>query len=176
MPKRSRQQIVEDEKKILSEIQKNANESIDTIAKHCKFSRQKVWRSIKRLEKDHIIWGYTAIVDDAKQGRKHYITLIKRTAKPLDEATANMAASTKIQDMVQSEGIVVESSSYAHGEYDWIITFTAPDMQHAKRFIEVVNKVYEGHIAKIALEETLFWVRRQRIFNPEAKKLKEFVF
>ena len=175
MPKRSRQQIAEDERKILAEIQKNANESIDTIAKHCKFSRQKVWRSIKRLEKDHIIWGYTAIVDDAKQGRKHYVTLIKKSAKPLDEATANSAASTKIQDMVISESITIESSFYAHGEYDWIITFTTPDIQHAKRFVEVLNTVYEGYIAKIVLEETLFWVRRQRIFNPEAKKLREFV-
>jgi DNA-binding Lrp family transcriptional regulator len=176
MPKRSRQQIAEDEKKILAEIQKNANESIDTIAKHCKFSRQKVWRSIKRLEKDHIIWGYTAIVDDAKQDRKHYVTLIKKTAKPLDEATMSSAASTKIQDMVASEGITIESSFYVHGEYDWIITFTALDMHHAKRFIEVLNKVYEGYIEKIILEETLFWVRRQRIFNPNAKKLREFVF
>ncbi len=176
MPKRSRQQIVEDEKKILAEIQKNANESIDTIARHCKFSRQKVWRSIKHLEKDHTIWGYTAIVDDTKQNRKHYVTLIKKTAKPIDEATTSMAASTKIQDMVASEGIMIESSFYLHGEFDWIITFTAPDITHAKRFVEVVNKVYEGYIEKITLEETLFWVRRQRIFNPEAKKLKEFVF
>jgi DNA-binding Lrp family transcriptional regulator len=176
MPKRSRQQIAEDEKKILAELQKNANESIDTIAKHCKFSRQKVWRSIKRLEHDHYIWGYTAITDDAKQDRKHYVALIKKTTKPLDEATTNSAASTKLQDLVLSEGITIESSFYVHGQYDWIITFTAADIQHAKRFCEMLNITFTGYIAKITLEETLFWVRRQGIFNPEAKKLKEFIF
>jgi DNA-binding Lrp family transcriptional regulator len=175
MPKRSRQQIAEDEKRILTELQKNANESIDTIAKHCKFSRQKVWRSIKRLEHDHIIWGYTAIVDDTKQDHKHYVTLIKKTTKPVDETMMNTASSTKLQDLVESEGIMIESSFYVHGEYDWIIMFTATDIQQAKRFTETLNTVYEGHIAKISLEETLFWVRRQRISNPEAKKLKEFV-
>jgi Lrp/AsnC family transcriptional regulator len=175
MPKRSRQQIAEDEKRILAELQKNANESIDTIAKHCKFSRQKVWRSIKRLEHDNIIWGYTAIVDDAKQDLKHYMALIKRTPKPVDDATMNAATSTKLQDLVLKEGITIESSFYAHGEYDWIIMFTASDIQQAKRFTETLNSEYEGHIAKISLEETLFWVKRQRISNPEVKKLKEFV-
>ncbi len=175
MPKRSRQQIAEDEKKILAEMQKNANESIDSIAKRCKFSRQKVWRSIKRLEQDHVIWGYTAIVDDAKQNRKHYVALIKRTTKPLDDKFMDSAASSKLQDLVSSEGITIESSFYTHGEYDWIITFTAPTIKHAKRFCEMINTVYAGHIGKISLEETLFWVRRQRIFNPEVKKLKEYI-
>jgi DNA-binding Lrp family transcriptional regulator len=176
MPKRSQQQVVEDEKKILAELEKNSSQSIDTIARHCKFSRQKVWRSIKRLEQSHTIWGYTAIADDAKLNRIHYIVLIKRTTKPLNETTTNSAASTKIQDSVASEGIMIESSFYTHGEHDWIITFTAPDIQHAKRFVEILNAAYEGYISKVTLEETLFWVRRQRIFNPEAKKLKEFVF
>jgi DNA-binding Lrp family transcriptional regulator len=175
MPKRSRQQIAQDEKIILAELQKNANASIDTIAKNCKFSRQKVWRSIKRLEADHIIWGYTAIVDDEKQDRKHYVALIKKTNKPLTETTMNSASSTKLQDMVTSEGIIIENSFYAHGEYDWIITFTAADIQQAKHFTELLNTSYQGYIAKIILEETLFWVRRQQIINPEAKKLKEFV-
>jgi DNA-binding Lrp family transcriptional regulator len=176
MPKRSRKQIAEDEKKILQELQKNANESIDSIAKHCKFSRQKVWRSIKRLEADHIIWGYTAIVDDTKQDRTHYVALIKKSIKPLDEATANSAASQTLQNLASAEEILIENSFYVNGEYDWIITFTAPEIKHAKRFCELLNATYEGHIARISLQETLFWVRRQRILNPEAKKLKEFVF
>jgi len=176
MPKRSRLQIAEDEKKILEELQKNANASIDTIAKHSKFSRQKVWRSIKRLEQDHIIWGYTAIVDDEKQNRKHYVALIKKTTKPLDETTTNSASSTKLQDLVASEGIIIESSFYTNGEYDWIVTFTAKDIQQAKRFTELLNTSFEGYISQITLEETLFWVRRQRIFNPEAKKLREYIF
>jgi DNA-binding Lrp family transcriptional regulator len=175
MPKRSKQQIAEDEKKILNELQKNANESIDTIARNCKFSRQKVWRSIKRLEHDRIIWGYTAIVDDERQNRKHYAALIKKTTMPLDEAIANLASSSKLQDLVSDQGIIIENSFYVHGEYDWIITFTAQDIKQAKRFAETLNETYQGHISKISLEETLFWIRKQRIPNPEAKKLKEYI-
>jgi DNA-binding Lrp family transcriptional regulator len=39
MVKSSKNQMEQDEKKILSELMKNAKENIDTIAKRCGFSR-----------------------------------------------------------------------------------------------------------------------------------------
>ena len=47
MPRTGREQITDDEKKIIHELQKNSKENIDKIAKKCGFSRQKVWRVIK---------------------------------------------------------------------------------------------------------------------------------
>jgi Lrp/AsnC family leucine-responsive transcriptional regulator len=73
MSKSSRDQIVKDEKKILSELVKNSNEKIETIAKHCGFSRQKTWRFIKQLEAKGLIWGYTAIFNEEKIGLIHFI-------------------------------------------------------------------------------------------------------
>ena len=49
--------ITEDEKKVLDALEKNGKESIDDIAKRCKFSRQKVWRIIKHFEENKTIWG-----------------------------------------------------------------------------------------------------------------------
>jgi len=66
MPKSSKKQIDDDEKVVVQKLQKNSKESIDKIAKKCGFSRQKVWRIIKRLEKNKTIWGYHAIVDNKK--------------------------------------------------------------------------------------------------------------
>ena len=67
MAKNSIRQIEEDEKQILLELSKNANKSINEIAKTCGFSRQKVWRIIKNLEKNNTIWGYVAVIDEEKQ-------------------------------------------------------------------------------------------------------------
>ena len=86
MPKSSKDQIYADEKKVIRELQKNSKESIDTIAKNCGFSRQKVWRIIKRLEKNKTIWGYFAVVDYEKLNLKRYLMLIKRSNKPLGDA------------------------------------------------------------------------------------------
>ena len=72
MPKRSKKQIKIDETKILQELEKNANKSINEIANKCNFSRQKVWRTIKRLEKNNTIWGYVTIIDHEKQDLNSY--------------------------------------------------------------------------------------------------------
>jgi DNA-binding Lrp family transcriptional regulator len=176
MTKSSQAQISEDEKKILKELQKNSNQSIDTIAQRCGFSRQKVWRCIKRLEQEHVIWGYTAIVDEEKQDRKSYVVTIKKNTTPLDEKTARVIATPYLQDLAIKEGIVIENSLYTHGEYDWIIIFTADDLRQAKKFSELLYVAYPGYIAKVGLMETLFWTRKQRIFNPEAKKFKDIMF
>jgi len=56
MAKSSKKQIYEDELKVIAELQKNAKESINIIAKKCGFSRQKAWRIIKKLEEDKTIW------------------------------------------------------------------------------------------------------------------------
>ena len=85
MAKNSMKQIEEDENKILQELANNSNKSINEIAKKCGFSRQKVWRMIKNLEKNHTIWGYTTIIDREKQGLKSYTVLIKRTNLPMEE-------------------------------------------------------------------------------------------
>ena len=85
MSKYSKEQIDLDEKKVIRELEKNAKESIDKIAKNCECSRQKVRRIIKRLEKDKTIWGYHAVVDDNKIGLQQYFVLIKRTNKPFSK-------------------------------------------------------------------------------------------
>jgi DNA-binding Lrp family transcriptional regulator len=66
MAKVSLQQMDIDEKTVIRELQRNANEGVDEIAKRCKFSRQKVWRIIKKLEGNHTIWGYHAVVDNER--------------------------------------------------------------------------------------------------------------
>ena len=83
MPKSSNKQIEKDEQKILKELRKNANKSVNEIAQYLGFSRQKVWRVIKNLEKNKTIWGYTTIVDEEKHGKKSYVILIKRSNKPM---------------------------------------------------------------------------------------------
>ena len=54
--------------KILDELLIDARQGIQKIAEKCKTYRQRVWREIKRMEKNKTIWGYTAVVDEEKMG------------------------------------------------------------------------------------------------------------
>jgi len=175
MPKISRDQIEQDEKKILSELVKNSNEKIETIAKHCGFSRQKTWRFIKRLEAKGLIWGYTAIFDEKKIGLMHFILMAKKSFKQLEEKTADKIISRKLEDLTAELGITIESSSYVHGEYDWVITFTAEDIKQAKKFSNSFVALYPGVMEKTTIMQTLMFIRKQYILNPDRKKLKELM-
>lgn len=175
MVKVSREQMNKDEKIILAELQNNAQESIDMLAKRCGFSRQKVWRIVKRLEKTRLIWGYSAIIDEKKNDMNHYTLLVKRTTKKLDEKTVDIITSRKLEDIVASIGVTIENSYYVNGEYDWIITFTARDLMQAKKFCESLLTLHAGVIEKTILLETLFIVKNHYVLNPESKKLREFL-
>jgi DNA-binding Lrp family transcriptional regulator len=175
MSKSSKDQMDLDEKKVLSELVKNANKNIETIAKLCGFSKQKTWRIIKRLESKELIWGYTAVFDEEKMGLKHFMVLIKRSMKRLDESTINKIVSRRLEDVIKELGITIESSSYVHGDFDWILTFTAKDIVQAKKFSDAIVMFHPGVIDNISIVETLIYIKKHYILNPEKARLKEFL-
>jgi len=174
MAKNSVQQIEEDEKKILDELSKNANKSINEIAKTCGFSRQKVWRIIKNLEKNNTIWGYVAVIDEEKQDKNQYMVLIKRNLTPLTKDLIDKIVSRELANRSKKEGIEVINSIYTNGAYDWVICFNAENMKSAKSFVEEINVIFEGHLSEITLIEKMFSAEKCGITNPEIERLNEF--
>jgi len=164
MAKSSKKQIYEDELKVIAELQKNGKENIESISRKCGFSRQKIWRIIKVLEEDKTIWGYTAIVNDEKINMNRYVMLIKKSVAKIDNAVEG-----------EEIGVNIDYSLYLHGEYDWMLIFTAKDIKHAKRFSEIITSQYSDVIKDVKLMETLFSVQKAGIINPEVGKLKEFL-
>ncbi len=175
MAKSSKDQIKQDENKLLSELVKNSKENIDTIAKHCGFSRQKAWRMMKQLETSHKIWGYTAIVDAETQGLQKFMLSIKRSHKTLDPKTMTEIANDRLDKTISTFGITIESSYYLHGEYDWILIFIAENLQDAKIFTDIILGAYPGVVDKANLSQILYVQRDHRIENPDHQKLKEFL-
>jgi len=172
MAKSSKKQIDQDEKRVIEQLQRNSNESIDKIAKTCGFSRQKVWRIIKRLESNKTIWGYTAVPDKEKQGVHHYIMLIKRSNQPAGEVIDNVVDGFK-KYIGKNLGVFVQTACILQGEYDMLLCFTAKDITIAKRFIEFINKKYSSYIRDIMLMEDIFSIRLSGMMNPKVDDIKE---
>jgi len=175
MPKSSQEQLQKDETKILAELLKNANEKINTIAKRCGFSKQKTWRIIKQLEAKKLIWGYTTVFDEQKIGKKHFILMIKRSTEKIEDRIVDKIISTDTENLAKEFGITIESSAYIHGEYDWILTFIADGIQQAKRFSDKLMNLFPTSTEKITIMQTLMFVRKNNVLNPERDKLKDFV-
>jgi len=175
MSKSSKDQMSLDEKKVLSEVVKNANKNIETIAHLCGFSKQKTWRIIKRLESKELIWGYTAIFNEEKMGLKHFMLMVKRSMKQLDQTTIDKIVSRRLEDLIREADITIESSWYVHGEFDWIITFTAKDILQAKKFSDSLVAFHPEVIERITILETLIFIKKHYILNPDKDRLKEFL-
>jgi len=174
MAKNSAAQILKDQKRIVRELSKNANKSINEIAKTCGFSRQKVWRIIKNLENNNTIWGYTAVIDDEKQDMKRYMILIKRSIQPIADEIIDRIIDRELTKKSDGLKIDIINSWYSSGAYDWVIAFNAQDIKVAKRFVEVVAKLFEGYISELKLIEELFPAQKCGIPNPEIERLREF--
>jgi DNA-binding Lrp family transcriptional regulator len=164
-----------DERAILSELQKYSSNNIETIAKHCGFSRQKIYRIIKKLEEKKIIWGYTAIFDEEIQDLQKFLLLVKRTTKPVDESTIKDIVSTQILKEISEMGITIESSYCIHGEFDWALIFTATDLKHAKKFSNQLLGSYADLVDKTLLMQVLYSQRDHHIQNPNPSKIMELL-
>lgn len=175
MAKINKEQQTKDEMKILAEFQQNSNRNIDTIAKRCGFSKQKVRRAIKRMEENHIIWGYTAVADNQKLGFEKFILLIKRSTKEIGEETADQLASYRLNKDVLELGMIVETSYFTHGEYDWVLIFMAKDLKHALKLSNLLLSKYTEMVSKFELIQILITLRSQFILNPDYMKLRELL-
>lgn len=173
MPKSSRIKIEEDEKQVMRALQKDARQSIDTLAKECNFSRQKVWRIMKRLEENKTIWGYHAVIEDESFNHHRYYLLIKRTTKGVTEDALKTITNRELKKKMEDEDIILEDSYFIHGPYDWLISMTAPDIRQVKKFTELFNQLFKDYIAKIDILEVIFPVEKNGIQNPNLKKIKE---
>jgi DNA-binding Lrp family transcriptional regulator len=166
--------LTEDEAKIMILLENDAKTSIDQIVKKCGFSRQKVWRIIKKLEDEKIIWGYTAVSDASEQNLKHFMVLIKRNNVPFNQDVKKEIIFRKIDDF--PSGLVkVENIYFTHGVSDWVLTFYAPDIIAAKRFVERTFERMNKYIQEYTIMETLITVRKNSMKNPHIEELVHFL-
>ncbi len=168
--------LTADELEIISILETDAKASIDVIGKKCGFSRQKVWKIIKKLEEKKIIWGYSAITgtEVKKTIVEHFTLLLKRSMLPLDEAMKKEVIFEKLDDYLPA-GVKIENIIITHGEWDAIITFYAPNLVSAIKAVDVLferlGKYFQGHL----LLEHLFPIRKNGFKNPQIKNLVDYI-
>jgi DNA-binding Lrp family transcriptional regulator len=173
MPKNSKKKITRDRNEFIKQLQKNSNLNINEIAYSCGFSRQKVWRIRNNLENDNTIWGYRAVINDEKLGKKNFVLLIKKTINPLNKKYDEKIQEGNLKTIANQLKITIDSSYYVNGIYDWIIVFSADNIVKAKLFCEYLLKDYQDYISEFQLLEGLFCLQKHGIYNPNKEILKE---
>ena len=122
-----------------------------------------------------MIWGYTAVFDEEKIGQQHFMLMINRTMEKMEEKVVDIIISSKTNALAKELGVTIESSAYVHGQYDWVITFTAEDIRQASQFSNSVLTFHPGVIENMSIIQTLIFIKKQYILNPEKMHLKDFL-
>ncbi len=171
--KSSKKQIDVDEKKVLTELQKNCRVIIDKLSKRCGFSRQRARRIIKQLEENNTIWGHHAVVDQSKLDLKRYLVLLKRPPNPMKKEPLDAMIKGNLKGMTEI-GVCIDSSFFVHGSYDWVLNVTANNIKQIKQFCEVLKKTLSGHLSDIQVLEVLFPIKEDCIDNPKPEGINDF--
>jgi len=173
MPKSNKTIIEADEKKIIEQLIKDARQSPNEIAEKLDVSRQKIWRTIKKLEKENDIWGYTAVINEKKFRKNTYFALGK-IKSPLSNVTEDIISRLREQEYVKKIEVDIICVYYLNGIYDWIVVFYAKDISDAKKFCGFIQVNYPNYVEKVDLLENIFPLIKFGKINPDIDKLTEF--
>ncbi|MEF8848212.1 MAG: Lrp/AsnC family transcriptional regulator [Candidatus Thermoplasmatota archaeon] len=174
MAKRSREQIREDEKRVIELLEKDSRQTPNEIANKLGFSRQKAWRIIKRLEKTKEIWGYTTIVEEEKPDVGNLYVALANAQSPIVEYTDKLISRVRNKKAEDEMNVKLVNMFFLHGCFDWLILFSAEDIRHANRFIGYLEKYYGDVISNMELLENIFPLIKGGKINPNIDKIKEF--
>ncbi|MCX6667189.1 MAG: Lrp/AsnC family transcriptional regulator [Euryarchaeota archaeon] len=172
MPKTGKISIEADERKVVDQLLKDSRQSPHEIAKRLGFSRQKVWRIIKKLEKNNVIWGYSATIDQNILDMNIYFALIKSKSSfyNLDELIDKIK-----EKSAEKLNIKFKDIYYLNGAYDSLIIFNAKDVLGAKKYCMFIQNEYGQFIERIDMMENIFPVMRDGTVNPGIEKLKDLI-
>ena len=159
---------------VLKYLLKDPTRSIRDIANEMSSYRQKVWREKKKLEEDHIIWGYTAVVDWGKIDHMSYIVLLK--TKPMSRGLVDLLTRRLVEEEPRKQNVLLMNFCYVNGEYDWVMRFSAPNHATARKYYDTLRLLYDEYLLeKPIMVDLNFCLVAEGKVNPELRHLYDFI-
>jgi len=138
------------ETEILKIIDKNARTPINKIARLTKLSKETVQYRIAKLEKNHFITGYHAIINGFRLGNKVFKLLLK----------FNEYIENDLSNWLKKRKEVIWIGS-CEGKWNLMITFQTKEIYEAIEFLEDFSKIFKKKIQ----EKEILISYEVRIFN-----------
>ena len=119
-------------------LEDNAKTPVETIAQMIGEPAEKVRQAIERLEKDKIILGHKAIIDNERANRNIVRTIIEVKVKPERNGGFDRIA----ERIAKFEG--VQSCYLMSGAYDLLVMLEGSDLKSAARFVSEKLAMIDG--------------------------------
>jgi len=160
--------------RIIDALLMDPTKSMREIARDLNTYRQTLWRKKKKMEEENIIWGYTAVIDEEKQGKVTFLILMKM--KPMMKEMAELIVRRVKRNEPAKMGIRQIDLFQVNGEYDWVLRFSAPDHATARTYFDTLRALYVDYLLdKPVLVNVNFILVAEGKRNPEIDRLFNFV-
>jgi len=174
MPQNSEKRRTKWYEKVLKCLTEDPTKSPHQMAKDLGTYRQLIWRMRRNLEKDKVIWGYTAVVDERKLNHVMYVILMK--LGPMTRDLAQLIIERMVTRAPNKQNVRLLNVLYVNGEFDLLVMFTAPDHASARRYFDSLRIAYQEFLVeRPIIVDVNFPIIREGKVNPELKKLHDFV-
>lgn len=117
------------DRKILRQLQRNADTSLDALSEQVGLSRNACWRRIKRMEESGLIKSRVALLDAARLGLSLTVFIQVRAARHSADWSARFASVTRA--LPQITGVYRMS-----GDLDYLIRAVVADMADYDRLYQ----------------------------------------
>lgn len=138
MPRRAHGRALDDlDRRILGELQVDASQSLDEIARKVGSSKTPVWNRIKKMKESGVIRRQTVLVDPKALDRSTCFFVLIRTSEHDSDWQA------RFLDVVRERPEVMEAHRLA-GDVDYILKICVPDA-------EAYDIFYQGLIRDVRI-------------------------
>lgn len=131
--------IDDTDRRILTALQRDADQSLDVLAERVALSRNAVWRRIKALEAAGVITARVALVDPDKLGLRLLVFMLIRTNAHAPDWLENFSKATR--SMPEILGVYRMT-----GDLDYLIRARVVDMAD-------YDRLYQALIRRVPLSD-----------------------
>lgn len=144
MPRISKKQLYEDERKILLEL-KNPKVTIAEIASKLHFSKQKIYRVQKKYHMDD---GFNPEINNHLEMRRFFI-LVSRNEKSMPKDMFHSTFEKMIKNNVDTLDVNIHFEYNTNGSSDWLFCISVSSLWSMEQFCMLIQNVFGEYIKKI---------------------------
>ena len=165
--------MIDDEKKVLNELNISPNINIDEISEKLGFSKQKIYRIKRKFKKDKMELRSPGFSNNNGDYRNFFV-LAKRTNIPIPSDKVNNIFVEIFDKEIQSMNIRLNFSYYTHGYSDWLFCITTNNIRQTKMFCKIIENLLREYISNVEIVELLSPIEKTDSFKTSKNNIQFF--
>ncbi|WP_049796314.1 helix-turn-helix domain-containing protein [Methanomassiliicoccus luminyensis] len=178
MPRVSKKQNRMDVDKVTKLLLSHPELEVEAIVQQTGLSNQQVYKILRDLENEGIIFGNTRLLDLSKINRKRFLILAKRSGVIPNPNTVEMALYGKefMSRLAEEKiDIIPEDDFTCNGEWDMITVIVAENALQANKYVDFLRAVSQDQFSKFSMVEVLFTTKKNTVGTPDIEDFAQYI-